>query len=188
MLASFVITLMECLEIGFITLMLAKANVNLLKVYSFAALGLVGGVFASVFLYDLIEDYEWAMYAILSGLMVYLFLKGKDLAAHVKEHINEIQTATSPVVVFATVFFIYARESFEIITSLLIINNGVTPLSMSASANWYVAGAGVATAVVIVTFFSKSRYNKYLFQFGHWTYLAFALFFGYEALEYLHWL
>ena len=178
MFASFVITLMECLEIGLITLLLAKSNVNLPKVYSFAVLGLVGGVFASIFLHELIEDYEWAMYTILSLLMIYLFLKGKDLAAHVKEHINEIQTVTSAVVVFATVFFIYARESFEIIS----------PLLMSASANWYVAGAGVATAVVIVTFFSKSRYNKYLFQFGHWAYLAFALFFGYEALEYAGWL
>lgn len=178
MLASFVITLMECLEIGFITLMLAKANVNLLKVYSFAALGLVGGVFASVFLYDLIEDYEWAMYAILSGLMVYLFLKGKDLAAHVKEHIQEIQSVTNTLVVFATVFFIYARESFEI----------VSPLLMNASADWSIAGLAVAVAAAVVLFFNKSRYNQYLFQFGHWAYLAFAVFFGYEALEYAGWL
>ena len=74
---------------------------------------------------------------------------------------------------------VYARESFEIFSALLLNEN----------ASWL--AAGLAAVVAVIAFFvgrDVKSVNRYVFEFGHWAYLALALWFGYEALEHLHWL
>jgi hypothetical protein len=178
MLASFTITLIECLEIALITLLLTRLS-NPMRLYLYGAIGLAAGYVASVALHEVIEDYEWLGYAILSAMLFYLFLRGEDMAAHVAEHVNEIKHLSKEIVIFVTVLTVYARESFEIFSALL----------LNEHASWL--AAGLAALVAVVAFFvgrTVKTVNKFIFTWGHWAYLALALWFGYEALEHLHWL
>lgn len=178
MLASFTVTLVECLEIALITLLLTKLS-NPVRLYVYGVVGLVAGYYASVALHEVIEDYEWLGYAILSAMLLYLFFRGKDMAAHVAEHVKEIKNVSKEIVAFVTVVTVYARESFEIFSQLMLNEN----------ASW-VAAAAAAVVAVIAFFIGRDvrSVNRYIFEFGHWVYLALALWFGYEALEHLHWL
>jgi ABC-type multidrug transport system fused ATPase/permease subunit len=176
MIASFTVTLIECLEIALITLLLTKISASV-RLYIYGIIGLVLGYFASVALYELVEDYEWVGYGILSLMLFYLFFRGKNMAAHVKEHIEEIQSVTKELVIFVTVVTVYGRESFEIFAQLL----------LNETASWSAAGAAVIVA--IVAFFIGQRNKKingFIFTWGHWVYLGLALWFGYECIEHLH--
>ena len=175
MITSFVVTLIECLEIAFITLMLTQYTKSA-NIYASGFVGLIGGVLAAYFLHDVLEDYEWAMYAILSVLFFYLFVKSKDITAHIKEHFEEIRSASSIVIAVATVFFVYARESFEIFSALL----------LNPASNWLLAGVAAVLAALVFVFARNSEYKRYVFKFGYLAYLAFGIWFGYEALEHLH--
>lgn len=176
MIASFTVTLIECLEIALITLLLTKISASV-RLYIYGIIGLVLGYFASVALYELVEDYEWVGYGILSLMLFYLFFRGKDMSVHVKEHIEEIQSVTKELVILVTVITIYGRESFEIFAQLL----------LNETASWSAAGAAVIVA--IVAFFvgqRNKRINGFIFTWGHWVYLGLALWFGYECIENLH--
>jgi ABC-type multidrug transport system fused ATPase/permease subunit len=175
MISSFVVTLIECLEIAFITLLVSRTD-NPKKIYLFGLIGLVVGALASKFLHDTVEAYEWLSYTLLSLLMFYLFTKGKDVAKHVKEHVDEMSNSTNIVLIALTVVLIYGRESFEIFTHMMLNQNS----------NWYAAGAAVVVAVGLFLF---ARSNKAIttnvFKFGHWAYLVFAGWFAYEAFEHI---
>ena len=86
---------------------------------------------------------------------------------------------TKEVVIFVTVATVYARESFEIFAQLFLNEN----------ASWLAAGLAVIVAVLAfaIGLYNKSV-NRVVFTYGYWAYLALALWFGYEALEHLHWL
>jgi len=172
---SFVVPLIECLEIAFITLMLSQFSKSI-YIYMAGAVGLIGGVIGAYFLHDLLEDYEWAMYAVLSALFFWLFFKSNDIANHIKEHIQEIKNATNMFFILTTVTVVYARESFEIFSVLFLDPNS----------SYELAGLASVIAILAFVFARKSEYKKYIFKFGYWAYLAFALWFGYEALEHLH--
>ncbi len=175
MFASFTITLIECLEIAFITLLILQTKVNKPTVITYGSLGLVGGLLSAYYLHDILENYEWLMYAILSSLFLYLFIKNKDIQKHIKAHVDDI-TQSSSTVLFLTAFFIYGRESFEIFSNLF----------LNPDASWSAAFLAATVAVGIYIFARDSKYTSYVFKFGYWAYLAFALWFGYEALEHLH--
>ena len=178
MFASFTVTLIECLEIALITLLLTKISASM-RLYVYGMIGLVLGYIGSIALYELVEDYEWIGYGILSLMLFYLFFRGKDMAAHVAEHIKEIQSVTKEIVIFVTVATVYARESFEIFAQLLLNEN----------ASWLAAGLAVivAASAFAIGLYNKSV-NRVVFTYGHWAYLALALWFGYEAVEHLGWL
>mgnify|MGYP000108246009 CR=1 FL=1 len=175
MLTSFVVTLIECLEIAFITLMLSHYT-RAANIYMSSLVGLIAGIAAAYFLHDVLEDYEWAMYAILSVLFFYLFVKSNDIAAHIKEHFEEIESAQNTAIALATVFFVYSRESFEIFSALL----------LNPESSWLLAGIAALLAAMVFIFARNSEYKRYVFKFGYWAYLAFGIWFGYEALEHLH--
>jgi ABC-type multidrug transport system fused ATPase/permease subunit len=175
MITSFVVTLIECLEIAFITLMVFNTSPSK-RVYLFGLMGLVLGAVGAKYLYEVIEDYEWLSYSILTLLMLYLFRKGKDVAKHIREHVAEIQTTANVFIVALTVILIYGRESFEIFAQLFLNEN----------ASWLAAGSAVIVAVGLFTFArSNKAVTKFIFEFGHWAYLAFAVWFGYEAYEHI---
>ena len=54
MLTSFVITLIECLEIAFITLLISQTKVNKSTITIYASLGLLGGLLSAYFLHDIL--------------------------------------------------------------------------------------------------------------------------------------
>ena len=56
MLTSFVITLIECLEIAFITLLISQTKVNKSTITIYASLGLLGGLLSAYFLHDILEN------------------------------------------------------------------------------------------------------------------------------------
>ena len=99
------------------------------------------------------------------------------MAAHVKEHIEEIQSVTKELVIFVTVVTVYGRESFEIFAQLL----------LNETASWSAAGAAVIVAIVAFFIGQKNKkINGFIFTWGHWVYLGLALWFGYECIEHLH--
>ena len=175
MLTSFVITLIECLEIAFITLLISQTQVKKSTTIIYGSLGLIGGLLSAFYLHDILENYEWLMYAILSFLFFYLFANNKEITKHIRQHVDDIRHSSSTVL-FLTAFFIYGRESFEIFSNLF----------LNPNASWAAAGCAVAVAVAIFVFAKDSKLKKYIFRYGYWAYIAFALWFGYEALEHLH--
>ena len=191
MIATFVITLIECLEIAFITLLLVQTNIRKrdsekhlrqhlqvlpqVQIIMYGILGLIGGLLTAYYLHDMLENYEWLMYAILSGLFFYLFYRNKDIQKHIKEHVDNIRQSSSTVL-FLAAFFIYGRESFEIFSNLF----------LNPNASWSAAICAAIVAFMIYMFARDSKYTSYVFKFGYWAYLAFGIWFGYEALEHLH--
>ena len=191
MIATFVITLIECLEIAFITLLLVQTNIRKrdsekhlrqhlqvlpqVQIIMYGILGLIGGLLTAYYLHDMLENYEWLMYAILSGLFFYLFYRNKDIQKHIKEHVDNIRQSSSTVL-FLAAFFIYGRESFEIFSNLF----------LNPDASWSAAICAAIVAFMIYMFARDSKYTSYVFKFGYWAYLAFGIWFGYEALEHLH--
>jgi len=191
MIATFVITLIECLEIAFITLLLVQTNIRKrdsekhlrqhlqvlpqVQISMYGILGLIGGLLTAYYLHDMLENYEWLMYAILSGLFFYLFYRNKDIQKHIKEHVDNIRQSSSTVL-FLAAFFIYGRESFEIFSNLF----------LNPNASWSAAICAAIVAFMIYMFARDSKYTSYVFKFGYWAYLAFGIWFGYEALEHLH--
>jgi len=191
MITSFVITLIECLEIAFITLLLIQTNTRKrdnekhlrqhlqvlphVQIVTYGVLGLIGGLLSAYYLHDMLENYEWLMYAILSSLFFYLFIKNKEIVAHIKEHVDEISNSNSTVL-FLAAFFIYGRESFEIFSNLF----------LNPNSSWSAAICAALVAFCIYMFARDSKVKVYIFKFGYWAYLAFGIWFGYEALEHLH--
>jgi len=57
------------------------------QIIMYGILGLIGGLLTAYYLHDMLENYEWLMYAILSGLFFYLFYRNKDIQKHIKEHV-----------------------------------------------------------------------------------------------------
>jgi hypothetical protein len=174
MVTSFVITLIECLEIAFITLLISQTKVNKPTVITYGSLGLLGGLLSAFYLHDILENYEWLMYAILSSLFLYLFIKNKEIVTHIKAHVDDISQSSSTVL-FLTAFFVYGRESFEIFSNLF----------LNANASWLSAFFAMIVAISIYMFARDSKVKVYIFKFGYWAYLMFAIWFGYEALEHL---
>ena len=115
------------------------------------------------------------MYAILSSLFFYLFVKNKEVRQHIQRHVDDISQSSSTVL-FLTAFFIYGRESFEIFSNLF----------LNPNASWLVAFFAMIVAIMIYMFARDSKVKVYIFKFGYWAYLVFAIWFGYEALEHLH--
>lgn len=174
MFTSFVITLIECLEIAFITLLISQTKVNKPTIMVYGSLGLIGGLLSAYFLHDILENYEWLMYAILSSLFFYLFVKNKEVLQHIQQHVDDI-SQSSATVLFLTAFFIYGRESFEIFSNLF----------LNANASWLAASFAAIVAISIYMFAKDSKIKKYIFKFGYWAYLAFAMWFAYECYEHL---
>ena len=145
------------------------------QIIMYGILGLIGGLLTAYYLHDMLENYEWLMYAILSGLFFYLFYRNKDIQKHIKEHVDNIRQSSSTVL-FLAAFFIYGRESFEIFSNLF----------LNPNASWSAAICAAIVAFMIYMFARDSKYTSYVFKFGYWAYLAFGIWFGYEALEHLH--
>ena len=175
MLTSFVITLIECLEIAFITLLISQTQVKKSTTIIYGSLGLIGGLLSAFYLHDILENYEWLMYAILSFLFFYLFANNKEITKHIRQHVDDISNSSSTVL-FLTAFFIYGRESFEIFSNLF----------LNPNSSWSAAICAAIVAFMIYMFARDSKYTSYVFKFGYWAYLAFGIWFGYEALEHLH--
>ena len=191
MVTSFIVTLIECLEIAFITLLLVQTNTSKrdsekhlrqhlpvlpqVQIFMFGILGLIAGFLSAYFLHDILENYEWLMYAILSSLFFYLFVKNKEIVAHIKSHVDDISNSSSSVL-FLAAFFIYGRESFEIFSNLF----------LNPNSSWFAAGIAAIVAIIIYFFARDSKVKVYIFKFGYWAYLLFGIWFGYEALEHLH--
>jgi len=74
MLTSFVYVGREALEMMFLSLMVSSAIGYNWKLFTSAGVGLVVGLIVGWFLGQALEPYETIMYALLSALMLYLFL------------------------------------------------------------------------------------------------------------------
>ena len=179
MLASFVYVGREALEMAFLTVMVSTAIGLNWKVYVPAFLGLITGIVSGWFLGEALEAYEVGMYALLSALMFYLFFNSKNMAKHLQQHVNYIRSGQTGLFVgMFTIFFIFAREFMEIcIFMFQSVNN--------TSDGWL--GAGLAIALVFGGFpyLKKHIKTQTLFSITRYTFLIFALWFGYEAIEHL---
>lgn len=179
MVSSFVYVGREALEMMFLTLMVTSAIAVNYKIYVASFFGIFSGLIFGIFLGELLEPYEVLMYGLLSALMFYLFFTSKDLAAHVKKHVDDIAKNQSGLWVgLFTIWFIYARESMEIFIFMFqAVNNTMN--------GWI--GAIVAAIAVAVSFPLIRKYvpTKTLFTVTRYAFLVFALWFGYEAWEHL---
>jgi len=90
-----------------------------MRLYLYGAIGLAAGYVASVVLHEVIEDYEWLGYAILSAMLLYLFFRGKDMAAHVEEHVNEIKHIGKEIVIFVTVLTVISTSPISSLSMLI---------------------------------------------------------------------
>lgn len=180
MLQSFIYVGREALEMMFLLFMIT-ATVSLNRKMMLAGvIGLASGVLGGMFLGELLEDYEVAMYALLSALMFYLFFTSNNLPAHIKEHVQAIadNTATFWAGMF-TIWFIFFRESMETFTFMFQQANNTT--------NGWI-GAASATVLILALYRVLRNYRdtQTLFTVTRYAFLVFGVWFGYEALEHLH--
>lgn len=179
MLPAFVYVGREALEMMFLTLMVITSLKVDTRVYVSAIVGILSGIVFGMFLGELLEPYEVLMYGLLSALMFYLFFTSKNMAAHIKEHVDAIANNQTGVLVgMFTVWFIYARESMEVFVFMFqSVNN--------TAQGWL--GAGLAVAIVAGSFPLIRKYVKpaTLFTVTRYAFLVFGLWFGYEAWEHI---
>ena len=178
MLASFMYVGREALEMMFLLFMIT-ATVSLdKKMITAGAVGLVSGLAGGMLLGEFLEDYEVIMYALLSGLMIYLFFTSNNLPKHIKGHVQAIadNTATFWAGMF-TVWFIFFRESMEIFTFMF---------SKSEAVSWTGAGFAVIFVAGLYKVLENYKHTKELFTITRYAFLVFAMWFGYEALEHAH--
>lgn len=179
MLPAFVYVGREALEMMFLTLMVITSLKVDTRVYASAAVGILSGIVFGVLLGELLEPYEVLMYGLLSALMFYLFFTSKNMAAHIKQHVDAIANNQTGVLVgMFTVWFIYARESMEVFVFMFqAVNNTVT--------GWL--GAALAVALVAGSFplIRKHVQPATLFTVTRYAFLVFGVWFGYEAWEHL---
>lgn len=180
MLQSFIYVGREALEMMFLLFMItATVSLNR-KMILAGVIGLASGVLGGMFLGELLEDYEVAMYALLSALMFYLFFTSNNLPAHIKEHVQAIadNTATFWAGMF-TIWFIFFRESMETFTFMFQQANNTT--------NGWI-GAVSATVLVLALYQVLRNYRdtRALFTVTRYAFLVFGVWFGYEALDHLH--
>ena len=180
MLASFIYVGREALEMMFLLFMIT-ATVSLdKKLITAGGVGLLSGLAGGVLLGEFLEDYEVGMYAMLSGLMLYLFFTSNNLPAHIKGHVQAIanNTATFWAGIF-TVWFIFFRESMEVFTFMFqAINDNI--------ASWTGAGFAVVFVAMLYKVLRNYKDTRALFNITRYAFLAFAVWFGYEALEHAH--
>tara|TARA_B100000929_G_C15430419_1_gene394475 strand:+ start:290 stop:838 length:549 start_codon:yes stop_codon:yes gene_type:complete len=180
MLASFIYVGREALEMMFLLFMIT-ATVSLdKKLITAGGIGLLSGLIGGALLGDFLEDYEVGMYAMLSGLMLYLFFTSNNLPAHIKGHVQAIanNTATFWAGIF-TVWFIFFRESMEVFTFMFqSINDNI--------ASWTGAGFSVIFVAMLYKVLRNYKDTRALFNITRYAFLAFAVWFGYEALEHAH--
>ena len=177
MLASFIYVGREALEMMFLLFMIT-ATVSLdKKLITAGGIGLLSGLIGGALLGDFLEDYEVGMYAMLSGLMLYLFFTSNNLPAHIKGHVQAIanNTATFWAGIF-TVWFIFFRESMEVFTFMFQRYNNTWE-------GWTGAGLAVIIVAGLYKWLVQYKDTKALFTITRYAFLAFAIWFGYEALE-----
>lgn len=177
LIAPFVFVAREALEIMFITLMITTFIKLDWSMYVSAFAGLLTGLVLGWQLANLLEPYEGLMYGFLSALMIYLYFTSHTESQKIIDSIQKMGTGTK-LAALVTIFIIFARESSEIFTFMLMATNNTIAGWMSAS----VAIALVAGAFPLI----KNKVSaKVLFKVTRYAFLIFGLWFGYEAL--VHW-
>ena len=180
MLASFIYVSREALEMMFLTLLISTTIGMNWKIYSAGAVGLLTGLVSGLVLGDFLENYEVGMYALLSGLMLYLFYTSKNMAKHIKQHVDTIKSGQKGMLVgLFTIFFIFAREFMEVFIFMFqAVNN--------TKDGWI--GATLAIALIFGCFpvIRKHLNTSTMFKVTRYAFLVFAFWFGYEALEHAH--
>tara|TARA_B100000809_G_scaffold237378_1_gene257166 strand:+ start:358 stop:903 length:546 start_codon:yes stop_codon:yes gene_type:complete len=179
MLASFIYVGRESLEMMFLTLMVSTAIGLNWRIYSSALTGLLAGLGTGWFLGGILEPYEVGMYAVLSLLMLYLFFTSRNMAKHIKQHVDTIKSGQAGMLVgMFTIFFIFAREFMEVFIFMFqAVNN--------TKEGWI--GATLAISLVFGCFplIRKHLNTQTMFSVTRYAFLVFAFWFGYEALEHL---
>lgn len=180
MVESFVYVGREALEMMFLLFMITSTISMDRKMIAAGVIGLISGAAGGLFLGELLEDYEVAMYAMLSALMFYLFFTSNNLPAHIKGHVTAIANNSSTFLAgMFTIWFIFFRESMETFTFMFQAANNTT-----------IGWTGAALAVIIVASLHQVLRNykdtKALFTVTRYAFLVFGVWFGYEALEHMH--
>ena len=177
MLTSFVYVGREALEMMFLSLMVSSAIGYNWKLFASAGFGLVVGLIVGWGLGQALEPYEAVMYALLSALMLYLFYTSKDMAKHIKHHVEQIkQRQTGTLIGLFTIFFIFAREFMEIFTFMFqAVNN--------TKDGWIGASLAIAIVFGVFPFIKKHLNTQTMFTVTRYAFLVFAFWFGYEAIE-----
>ena len=184
MLASFIYVGREALEMMFLFLMVSATIPVTKKLVSVGALGLICGLIGGLLLGEFLEDYEVIMYALLSGLMLYLFFTSNNLPAHIKGHVQAIADNTATVWAgMFTVWFIFFRESMEIFLFMFApVGDSHTELT-HFSPHWTGAALAVIVVATLYKVLSKYKHTRELFTITRYAFLVFAVWFGYEAYE-----
>lgn len=190
MLVSFIYVGREALEMMFL-LFLVTATVPMNKnMVAAIVVGLLSGLAGGMLLGEFLEDYEVAMYVMLSGLMLYLFYTSNNLPAHIKGHVEAIanNTATFWAGLF-TIWFIFFRESMEIFLFMFApADHDSAHVDSLMHLTPHLTGAILAVIVVTSLYkvLGKFRHTRELFTITRYAFLIFAVWFGYEAIEHYY--
>ena len=186
MLVSFIYVGREALEMMFLLFMIT-ATISLNRpIITAGAIGLLSGFVGGFLIGDLLEDYEVAMYAMLSVLMLYLFFTSSNLPAHIKGHVQAIANNTAgKLTAIFTVWFIFFRESMEIFLFMFSPSHqGEHEMMMNP--HWTGAGLVVIMVAALYKVLQNYKHTRELFTITRYAFLVFAVWFGYEALEHAH--
>ena len=180
MITSIIYVGRECLEMVFLTYLIAGAlRINIPTILS-AIAGLVSGVAGGYYLSEFLEPYEWASYGVLSVMMLYLFISTVNIKKHIDMHVEQAKNGIGIFAGIGAIYIIYLRESMEINTFLFM--NTSDPFAQK------LIGAAIAATIVVagIPLMMKSKViQKNLFSITRYAFLVFGLLFGYEAIAHI---
>ena len=184
MIASFVYVGREAVEIMLLTFMIIN-SIKLTKTLVLTALSgiLLGGLLGHA-IGDFLHGYDAYMYAGLSAMMFYLFFTSSSLPGKIKlsmERLESKSVCCAKVVGLFLVWVVFFRESLEIFVFMFQSVHYNLP-------SWIGAGASVLLVVFVYNFMKvysdrsfKPEVKKLMFKISNYAFLAFGIFFAYEA-------
>ena len=180
MITSIIYVGRECLEMVFLTYLIAGAlRINIPTILS-AIAGLVSGVAGGYYLSEFLEPYEWASYGVLSVMMLYLFMNTVNIKKHIDMHVEQAKHGIGIFAGIGAIYIIYLRESMEINTFLFM--NTSDPLAQK------LIGAVIAATIIVagIPLMMKNKViQRNLFSITRYAFLVFGLLFGYEAIAHI---
>ena len=194
MITSFIYVGREAIEIMLLTFMIITAIKINKTLIATALLGILLGGILGYIIGDFLYGYDAYMYAGLSVMMFYLFYTSGSLPEKIKFRMETLESKSAccaTVLGLFLVWLVFFRESLEIFVFMFqSVHNNFQ--------SWI--GAGVAVLLILLVYnFMKVYTNrsfrpeikKLMFKISNYAFLAFGIFFAYEAythssLQHLH--
>jgi len=186
MITSFIYVGREAIEIMLLSFMIITAIKINKTLIATALLGILLGGILGYMIGDFLYGYDAYMYAGLSAMMFYLFFTSSSLPVKIKLRMESLENKSvccAKVLGLFLVWLVFFRESLEIFVFMFQNVHNNLP-------SWIGAGVSVLLIVLVYNYMKvytnrkfRPEIKKLMFKVSNYAFLAFGIFFAYEALR-----